>query len=91
LAKNHKKKCAVTVGAAVIAVERLRRRSEKNIPQARIKMRLLGVVHLVHVADEHQALVGVTPLVVVPGNQLGKVVVELDARITNVLSHLLCR
>ena len=32
-----------------------------------------------HVADEIQQLVAVTPLVVVPGNQLHKVIVQHDA------------
>ena len=38
---------------------------------------LLGsaVVHLVHMGDEVQELVGVAPLVVVPGDELDEVVV----------------
>ena len=40
---------------------------------------LLLVIHGIHVADELHDLVGITPLVVVPGNDLHEVVVQVHA------------
>ena len=53
---------------------------EKTRPEDRDVFFLRFAVHSVHVGHEIQDLVGVAPLVVVPGDQLDEVVVQHDAR-----------
>ena len=58
----------------------VRAESAKKSCKKRVFSPSILMVHLIHVGNEVQQLVGIAPLVVIPGDELYKVVVQHDAR-----------
>ena len=58
----------------------IRMESAKKSCKKRVFSPSILMVHLIHVGNEVQQLVGIAPLVVIPGDELYKVVVQHDAR-----------
>ena len=57
----------------------VRAESAKKSCKKRVFSPSILMVHLIHVGNEVQQLVGIAPLVVIPGDELYKVVVQHDA------------